>query len=264
MYKFGDKEVCDQQVNDAFWQSMKQRLEWCKGAVAEQLSKTGRKKYYRMDYDVDSEVESVYAAFTDEEISIINQAVADINSECQDEDEKCEAFTEIASSSDVDFYRFVPEEDMCKEYAPAIMWVDVDDVKYCCGFTAFRAAVGDVKFQAAPLVVELLDNEYADLLATVLFCKQLSFDDMQFIFPDIYQKVMRCAYVPHKHTAVMMTELNEACEAIYAGTKEDDMPPSLLENSPFSFIIWNQILSDENMKADDPVLFEIFRRSVIC
>ena len=109
MYKFGDKEVCDQQVNDAFWQSMKQRLEWCKGAVAEQLSKTGRKKYYRMDYDVDSEVESVYAAFTDEEISIINQAVADINSECQDEDEKCEAFTEIASSSDVDFYRFVPE-----------------------------------------------------------------------------------------------------------------------------------------------------------
>ena len=190
--------------------------------------------------------------------------MADINSECQDEDEKCEAFTEIASSSDVDFYRFVPEEDMFKEYAPAIMWVDVDDVKYCCGFTAFRAAVGDVKFQAAPLVVELLDNEYADLLATVLFCKQLSFDDMQFIFPDIYQKVMRCAYVPHKHTAVMMTELNEACEAIYAGTKEDDMPPSLLENSPFSFIIWHQILSDENMKANDPILFEIFRRSVIC
>ena len=62
----------------------------------------------------------------------------------------------------------------------------------------------------------------------------------------------------------MMTELNEACEAIYAGTKEDDMPPSLLENSPFSFIIWNQILSDENMKANDPILFEIFRRSVIC
>ena len=153
---------------------------------------------------------------------------------------------------------------MCKEYAPAIMWVDVDDVKYCCGFTAFRAAVGDEEFQAAPLVVELLDNEYADLLATVLFCKQLSFDDMQFIFPDIYQKVMRCAYVPHKHTAVMMTELNEACEAIYAGTKEDDMPPSLLENSPFSFIIWHQILSDENMKANDPILFEIFRRSVIC
>ena len=28
--------------------------------------------------------------------------------------------------------------------------------------------------------------------------------------------------------------------------------------------IWNQILSDENMKADDPILFEIFRRSVIC
>ena len=63
MYKFGDKEVCDQQVNDAFWQSMKQRLEWCKGAVAEQLSKTGRKKYSRREYDVDSEVESVYAAF---------------------------------------------------------------------------------------------------------------------------------------------------------------------------------------------------------
>ncbi len=42
MYIFGDKEASDQQVNDAFWQSMKQRLEWCKGAAAEQVSKTGR------------------------------------------------------------------------------------------------------------------------------------------------------------------------------------------------------------------------------
>ena len=61
MFKIGDKEYKDEEIGLAYWEQVKTRMESCRRIAKETLQTMNREAFYRIDYDVDPGIRTVYA-----------------------------------------------------------------------------------------------------------------------------------------------------------------------------------------------------------
>ena len=140
MFKVNGQEHSDLEVAKAFWESAKKRMEWCRHEAEEYLKNHGRRKFYKLYYNVgDGEV---YSAISDELVAAIKEDLKEtmdfINEEYGpdvSEEVKAEELRDFYSEL-LDWSPYIPEKDQHFVDEPAYATnIDFDDVLY---FTHFE------------------------------------------------------------------------------------------------------------------------------
>ena len=53
MFGVDDKKFSDMEVAQAYWESMKDRMAWCRDAATDYLKENERRRFYKLTYSVD-------------------------------------------------------------------------------------------------------------------------------------------------------------------------------------------------------------------
>ena len=160
MYKIGDKEYKDEEVGLAYWEQVKTRMESCRRIAKETLQTMNREAFYRIDYDVDPGIRTVYADFSPEEYKTIKGALENFYaeaSEYEDEDERMDVISEWireeAFQWKVDWRYYIPVEDWSWAGGdPTILDVDLNDIKYFCVFRVTYIKGGNAEEKSKKII----------------------------------------------------------------------------------------------------------------
>lgn len=267
MFKFGDKDYTDQEVEFAYWERVKKRMDSCRRIAKETLQKMQRDAFYRVEYRVDPGIKTVYVHFSEEEYNIIKKALEDdiaLNGKYEGDDERKDFIHHEASKWDVDWSSYIPDEDW--HWAggdPIICDVNLDDYKYCCTFMVTYIKSGnDEEKSRECLNIELSDDDYINLLASRLFDPQLCFSDLHYLNPELFNQIDTMVNKAHCDYYVEMQDINEAAKNIMDSHEEYKGLPEL-DGNIFSPIMINEILNHKDQYDDDASLLKAFRLAVM-
>ena len=270
MYKIGDKEYKDEEVGLAYWEQVKTRMESCRRIAKETLQTMNREAFYRIDYDVDPGIRTVYVDFSPEEYKTIKGALENFYaeaSEYEDEDERMDVISEWireeAFQWKVDWRYYIPVEDWSWAGGdPTILDVDLNDIKYFCVFRVTYIKGGNAEEKSKKIInIELSDEEYIDLLASRLFDPNLCFSDLRNLNPELWGRIDAMARTAHCDYFVEMKEINEAAKNVMESNEEYKGLPKLDDNI-FSAMIITEILKHKDKYDDDAHLFKAFHLAV--
>ena len=264
MFGVDAKKFSDMEVAQAYWDSMKQRMEWCRKEAQEYLKNNGRRKFYKLTYDDDIAIHVTYSAISDDDVKKVREAIAEDvaeNGPYKSKAEEEEFLSDILRDLDIDWVEdYLPSIYMCHAEPPIVTGLDLDDFIYCCAFKVMHTTW--YRDNQEELIndgynIKVTDDEYVDLVTAKLFDKNLSFYDLKFIYGDLYNRVANSCHFPHQHYVIFMTEINDIAKAILDSKTKEELPPSV-EKSISTGVILNTIYKNED-KFDDPHLMRAIK-----
>ena len=224
-----DQKFSDQELGLAVKQKKQNRHDWCERKVREFFATKNRHKYYHCRYFVPEVEQDSYVCLPQE---ILDEIQAAMNKDIEEGfDPDVRGIIENMEEIFVGGNDYEPEGTLTD--------IDFDDYIYCYHFRVLRFDNEGDQIDDIFRIAKLTDEEYVQALTELLYSpKQLSFDGLRKVLPEVGAKILKDCTSPNETSAIFMTEFNDDVDTILkqVGGREN-IPEAGLFNNPFIGLI---------------------------
>lgn len=262
MFKFGNEEYTDQEAGMAIWNELKALKEKCHELAVDYVKNNPRDPYYKLTYTVDPGEEVVYTKFTDEELKALKKAY-----QYEDGDEPYECLEDRlydlhkdAPEMDIDFTEHIPEDDW--HWAggyPVVEAVDLENPRKYCGFQLVVMKNDSEEPVMDTIALPLDDEQWTRLLELCIFDKDLTFNDLKVVMPEVHEVCNELLHVDHHDFMVRMPEVTRVAKELGKDLAERAEIEKLKDNIFGGLIVHHMLEDSEQYEADDKDLWNRFK-----
>ena len=142
MFGVDDKKFSDMEVAQAYWESMKDRMAWCRDAATDYLKENERRRFYKLTYSVDPGEKVAYVSISNGVLQEVEEALKKEfaeNGPFNNDDEKYEFYSKVITDILCDY---VPERDQhWAGGAPIVTDFDRNEFIYCTSFKVMQISI---------------------------------------------------------------------------------------------------------------------------